>query len=169
LPENGVVLKVPGSGRTEQLTIEQIKKALAETINNVTATARMLGVSRHTIQNYIEKYPELQQHRGEVLAMLCDSARANVYEDVVYEKNVRTSMTVLEKNDPAWRNKQTIEHTGTVGVQAGIMSKDEIAALSDEELQRLIAVRKIEQDDVQSEISRFEAEERTADSDSDAT
>jgi hypothetical protein len=46
-----------------------------------------------------------------------------------------------------------------VGVQAGVMSKDEIAALSDEDLQRLIAVRKIEQDEVRAEIARLEAEE----------
>jgi Bacterial regulatory protein, Fis family len=157
------------AGRTEQLTIAQIKNALALTINNVSATARMLGVDRSTIHNYIDKGPELQQHRGEVLAMLCDSARSNVYEDVVYEKNVRTSITVLEKNDPAWRNKQTVEHTGTIGVQAGVMSKDEIAALSDDDLQKMIAVRKAEQDDVRSRISRITAAGPTAGGDSDAT
>jgi hypothetical protein len=56
--------------------------------------------------------------------MLCDSARSNVYEDVVYEKNVRTSIRVLEQNDPVWRNKQTVEHTGSVNLTAGLMSKD---------------------------------------------
>jgi regulatory Fis family protein len=44
LPQNGG--KTPGSGRTQQLTVEQIKDALAKTINNVTRTAAMLGVSR---------------------------------------------------------------------------------------------------------------------------
>jgi hypothetical protein len=73
---------------------------LAQTINNVTRTAAMLGVSRQTIQVYINKYPELQEHRSEVLEMLCDDARSNVYEDVVYEKNVRTSirLTAIVKN-----------------------------------------------------------------------
>jgi hypothetical protein len=49
---------------------------------------------------YINKYPELQTHRSEVLEMLCDDARSNVYEDVVYEKNVRTSirLTAIVKN-----------------------------------------------------------------------
>jgi hypothetical protein len=46
--------------------------------------------------------------------MLCDSARANVYEDVVYKKNVRTSMSVLEKNDPVWQNKQTVVDNNTI-------------------------------------------------------
>jgi phage FluMu protein gp41 len=65
----------------------------------------------------------------------------------------------LENHHPVYGRKQTIEHIGTVGVQAGVMSKDEIAALSDEDLQRLIAVRKIEQDEVRAEIARLEAEE----------
>jgi hypothetical protein len=86
----------------------------------------------------------LQEHRGEVIEMLCDDARSNVYEDVVYHKNVRTSITVLEKNDPVWRNKQTIEHTGTVAVQAGLMTQEQIAAMSDADLQKMITVRKAE-------------------------
>jgi hypothetical protein len=113
-------------------------------VDNVTETARMLGVTRQTIHWYIRQYPELQQHRRDVIAMVCDKARSNVYEDVVVEKNVRTSMTVLEKNDPAWRNKQTIEHTGTVGVVPGLMSKDEIRQLSNDDLQKMRTVRKIE-------------------------
>jgi hypothetical protein len=72
-------------------------------------TAAMLGVARQPLHKY--KYPELQEHRREVLDMLCDSARENVYDDVVYEKNVRTSIRVLEQNDPVWRNKQTVEYT----------------------------------------------------------
>jgi transcriptional regulator with PAS, ATPase and Fis domain len=47
LTQNGG--KTPGSGRTQQLTVAQIKDALAQTINNVTRTAAMLGVSRQTI------------------------------------------------------------------------------------------------------------------------
>jgi hypothetical protein len=42
-----------------------------------------------------------------------------------------------EKIDPAWRNKQTIEHTGTVGVVPGLLSKDEILKLSDAELDKM--------------------------------
>jgi hypothetical protein len=50
----------------------------------------------------------------------------------------------LENHHPVYGRKQTIEHTGTVAVQAGVMSKDEIAALSDADLQKMIAVRKAE-------------------------
>jgi hypothetical protein len=35
-----------------------------------------------------------------------------------------------------WRNKQTIEHTGTVAVQAGLMTQEQIAAMSDADLQK---------------------------------
>jgi transcriptional regulator with PAS, ATPase and Fis domain len=37
------------SGRQQSLTVEQIKDALAATINNVTKTAAPLGVTRKTI------------------------------------------------------------------------------------------------------------------------
>jgi hypothetical protein len=42
------------------------------------------------------------------------------------------------------------------------MTKAEIEALSDDELERLSVVRKKELDDVQSEIGRIEAEARPA-------
>jgi hypothetical protein len=52
----------------ERLTVEQIKNALAVTIDNITETAAMLGVSRQTIHWYINKYPELQEksRRGHI-------------------------------------------------------------------------------------------------------
>jgi hypothetical protein len=62
----------------ERLTVEQIKNALAVTIDNITETAAMLGVSRQTIHWYINKYPELQQYRADVISMLCDKARSNI-------------------------------------------------------------------------------------------
>jgi hypothetical protein len=126
------------SGKSKaSISVEQIKDALHKTINNVTRTAASLGVTRKTIHDYINRYPELQEHRSEVIEMLCDEARSNVYEDVMYHKNVRTSIRMLENSDPVWRNKQTIEHTGTVGVVPGMMSKDEILKLSDAELDKM--------------------------------
>jgi hypothetical protein len=48
------------------------------------------------------------------------------------------------------------------------MSKAEIAALSDDELRRMIAVCKAEQDEVQAEMARLEAQGSTErDSESD--
>jgi hypothetical protein len=87
---------------------------------------------------------------------MVDVARSNVYEDVVHEKNVRTSIRMLEQNDPTWRNKQTLEHTGTLNLTAGLMSKEQIAAMSDDDLKKMITVRKAElaalgADDVRSE------------------
>jgi hypothetical protein len=65
---------------------------------------------------------------------------------------------VVGENHPDWSNEQTIEHTGTIGVQAGLMTKAkaEIAAMSDDDLKRLSVVRKKELDDVQSEIADIE-------------
>jgi hypothetical protein len=49
---------------------------------------------------------------------------------------VRTSIRVLENNDPAWRNKQTIEHTGTLNLTAGLLPKEEITKMSTEDIKR---------------------------------
>jgi hypothetical protein len=103
--------------------------------------ARILGVSRRTIYRYLDRHPELQERRTEVVAMLCDKARANVDRDVADLGNVRTSIRVLENNDPAWRNKQTVEHTGTLNLTAGLLSKEDILKLSDAELDKLERVR----------------------------
>jgi uncharacterized protein (DUF2132 family) len=54
------------------------------------------------------------------------------------------SLCRARTNHPVYSRKQTIEHTGTVGVQAGLMTKEQIAAMSDDDLQKMIAVRKAE-------------------------
>jgi hypothetical protein len=57
-----------------------------------------------------------------------------------------------------WRNKQTVEHTGTLNLTAGLLSKEEIAKMSDDDLKKLTMVRKaelaaLEADDVRSEAN----------------
>jgi hypothetical protein len=47
-----------------------------------------LGCSRATLYNYIQAYPELQEFRREILAAVCDQARAVVYKSVGDERFV---------------------------------------------------------------------------------
>jgi hypothetical protein len=62
-------------------------------------------------------------------------------------------------NHPVYGRKQTMEHTGSVNLTAGLMSKDDIAKMSDEDLQKFRTVRRAElakiveagADDVRSE------------------
>jgi hypothetical protein len=104
----------------------------------------LLGVSRTSIHNYIERYPELgQELKAEVMAMMCDRARDVVFEAVDQKKDVRTSIHVLATHEAGWQPKQNIEHTGTVqhSLQcAELMSREQIAAMPDAELKKMIAV-----------------------------
>jgi hypothetical protein len=147
-------------GSAEKLTLEQIKQALANTSNNITEAAIQLRCHRDTLYNYIQRYPELQEHRRQVVAAMCDMARSNVHHAVV-AGDVRTSIVYLSKHDPEWAERSTIKHKGTIQHEvqpAGPMSRGEIEALSDAELKRLIAVLKAEQADVEAEIARTTAQ-----------
>jgi hypothetical protein len=147
-------------GSVEKLTLEQIKSALADTSNNITRAAIQLHCHRDTLYSYIQRYPELQEHRKQVVAAMCDKARSNV-DHAAVAGDVRTSIVYLSKHDPEWADRSTIKHKGVIQHEVqpvGLMSKAEIAALSDAELKRLIAVVKAELDDVQTEIARLEAQ-----------
>jgi hypothetical protein len=85
--------------------------------------------------------------------------------------DVRTSIIFLRKHDPEWADRSTIKRKGVIQHEvqpAGLMSKAEIQALTDDELRRMIAMWKAEQDEVQAEIARLEAQGSTErDSESD--
>jgi hypothetical protein len=70
----------------------------------------------------------LQEYRRSIIAAMNDFAESTV-KRAVRAREMGPTYKWLEKKHPAWSNKQTIEHTGTIGVQAGLMTKAEIAAL----------------------------------------
>jgi predicted transcriptional regulator len=134
---------------------------LIKTKYNVTRAAMLLGVSRSTIHHYVERYPELgEELKREVMAMMCDRARDVVFEAVDQKKDVRTSIHVLATHEPGWQPKQNIEHTGTVQhalAGAELMSREQIAAMPDAELKKMIAVREAECADARANVARIEA------------
>jgi predicted transcriptional regulator len=135
---------------------------LIKTKYNFTRTAMLLGVSRSTIHNYVERYPELlgPELRAEVIAMMCDRARDVVYKAVDIKEDVRTSVHMLATHEAGWQAKQNIEHTGTVqhALQgAELMSREQIAAMPDAELKKMIAVREAECADARANVARIEA------------
>jgi hypothetical protein len=134
---------------------------LIKTKYNFTRAAILLGVARSTIHNYVERYPELgEELKREVMAMMCDRAREVVFEAVDVKKDVRTSIHVLATHEPGWQPKQNIEHTGTVQhalAGAELMSREQIAAMPDDELKKMIAVREAECADAGANVARIEA------------
>jgi hypothetical protein len=92
---------------------------------------------------YIHRYPELQERRHEIVSTLCDFAEGTVKLGV-QSRDMAVSLKYLEKKRPEWSNKQTVEHTGNIGVVAGLLSKDDILKLSDADLAKVMAVRQSE-------------------------
>jgi hypothetical protein len=155
-------------GSAEKLTLEQIKQALANTSNNITEAAIQLHCHRDTLYNYIQRYPELQEHRRQVVAAMCDKARSNVHHAVV-AGDVRTSIVFLGKHDPEWADRSTIKHKGVIQHEVqpvGLLSKVELAALSDAELERMMAVLKAKLADLEAETASLEAQGSTPERDS---
>ena len=69
-------------------------------------------------------------------------------------------MVVMSSHEPGWQAKQNIEHTGTVqhALQgAELLSREQIAAMPDDELQKMIAVREAECADARANVARIEA------------
>jgi hypothetical protein len=150
-----------GFGAPPKLTAEQVRWALIKTKYNVTRAGILLGVSRSTIHHYVERYPELgEELKREVMAMMCDRAPEVVFEAVDQKKDVRTSIHVLATHEAGWQTKQNIEHTGTVqhALQgAELMSREQIAAMDESELKKMLAVREAERADAGANVARIEA------------
>jgi MarR-like DNA-binding transcriptional regulator SgrR of sgrS sRNA len=145
----------PKWGAVEKYTLAQIKDALDQSADNITESAVRLGCSRETLYNYINKYPELQEHRKVVVATLNDFAESTVKQEI-RKRNITVTMAWLKQKHPEWTQKQIIEHAGTLNVTAGLLTSEQITAMSDADLQKMITVRKaeltaLEADDVRDE------------------
>jgi hypothetical protein len=124
------------ASQQERFTLAQVKAALDASADNVTEAALLLGCNRATVYNYIGRYPELQEHRKSIVATMNDYAESTVKQKV-HAREWAATKTWLENNHPSYGRKQTIEHTGTVGLVPGLLSKDEILKLSDTELDKM--------------------------------
>jgi hypothetical protein len=60
----------PKWGAVEKFTVAQIKVALDQSADNIAESALRLGCSRETWYQYLERYPELQEHRKSVVATM---------------------------------------------------------------------------------------------------
>jgi hypothetical protein len=70
------VIPVPQNrgGRPPKLALEPVIRALSDTASNVTRAAIRLGCHRRTLHRFIEKHPEVQDHRKQVIEEVCDEA-----------------------------------------------------------------------------------------------
>jgi hypothetical protein len=152
-------LRSQGGGSQPILTIAQVKWALAKTKDNITKSAELLGCNRSTIYNFIRNNPELHDFRYHVIGAVCDRAQEVVF-DAVDSRDVQTSLKVLGTLHPAWKNKQTVEHQGTVQHSLhrdDVMSSAQILAMAEADLQKMIAVREAERADARVNVAGIEA------------
>jgi hypothetical protein len=131
--------------------LDQVKAALDASADNVTEAALRLGCYRRTLYNYLARYPELQEHRKDIVATMNDFAESTVKQRVQAREWAGTK-TWLENNHPKYTRKQIIEHTGAVGVMPGMMTKDEILQLSDAELDKMDRALSLELATLQTEV-----------------
>jgi hypothetical protein len=91
----------------------QVKRALSKAAGVYTDAAVILGVSRRTVERYVNKHPDLRQHVAEVETSVDDMAEGNV-KGAIRSKDVGTSKWWLErKRRDKFSTRQ--EHTGPDG------------------------------------------------------
>jgi hypothetical protein len=89
----------------------------------------------------------------------------------VFARDWAATVKWLENRHPDWTKKQIVEHAGNIHLTAGLMSKDEIAKMSDEDLQKFRTVRRAElakvmeagADDVRSEAGTLDRSDQSRD------
>jgi hypothetical protein len=102
-----------------------------------------LGCTRETVYAYLQRYPELQECRRSIVSTLSDFAESTV-KIALKSRDMDATWKWLWQKHPEWTNKQIVEHMGTLNLTAGLMSKEEIRQLNNEDLQKLRTVRKAE-------------------------
>jgi hypothetical protein len=111
------------------------------------------------INNIYRDNPELHDFRYHVIGAVLDRAQEVVF-DAVDNRDVHTSLKVLGTLHPAWKNKQSVEHHGTVQHSlAGqdVMPAAQILAMAETDLQKMIAVRESERADARANVAGIEA------------
>jgi DNA polymerase elongation subunit (family B) len=80
----------------EQHSLEQIVKAVKGTAGIKTAIAKKLGVHRHTIDRYENKYPRVRQAIQNDLNRVLDKAESNLFVKIM-EGNIDISKWFLSR------------------------------------------------------------------------
>jgi hypothetical protein len=89
------------ASQQERFTLAQVKAALDASADNVNEAALLLGCNRATVYNYIGRYPELQEHRKDIVATMNDFAESTVKQRVCAREWAGTK-TWLETHHPAY-------------------------------------------------------------------
>jgi hypothetical protein len=88
-------------GRPPKLALEPVIKALSNTANSVTKASIQLGCHRRTLHRFIQKHPDVQDHRKQVIEEVCDEARSNIIRAVM-ARNLYASFKWLKAHHPDW-------------------------------------------------------------------
>jgi len=125
-------------------TKRRLREAIEESGGIIAAVARMFGVSRQTVYNWLDRYPELTLDLEHAREDIIDVAEANIFREV-RKGNIDLSKFVLTRlgKNRGWSSRT--EMTGADG---------EALQLSPDTLQ-LLAAAGIQVEDVAAEFERM--------------
>ena len=111
------------------LTLDAVIAALRKANGNISLTARQLGVGRNAVQHYLRNYPTARDAADEAAAYITDIAEGHLVQAVV-----RGDLDQVRY----WLENKARDRGYGRGVDPLLtMTADQLAALSDEELDAL--------------------------------
>ena len=99
---------------TIKLTLSKVESALMQGNGVISDAARLCGVTRKAIYDFIQKHPELEQTRVEAIEVLKDDAE-NVVFNAIREGDLKTVRWWLERKAKERGYTTRIETTGPDG------------------------------------------------------
>ncbi len=99
-----------------KFTVAQMADALRKTKGMTTKTAELLGCYYTTVQDYLNRYPELEQIRKEAHNTMGDEVELALYDLAVKDKNP-TALIFLAKtkfSDRGYTERLDLNHSGKV-------------------------------------------------------
>lgn len=110
------------------MTVDRVCFALGKAIGNMTAAARLLGVTRGALYLFIKKNPDLETVVKDCREEMIDAAESALYSAITKEQPwaVCFSLKCLGK-DRGYIERQEVKHSGHI----------DLTNMTDEELDRL--------------------------------
>ena len=96
------------------VTAEQAIEALKGSGGVKTTIAKRLGVSRWTIDNYLDRWSTFRQAYEDEKSGVDDAAVSVVMADIVNRQNVETAKWWIARKLDEFNDKSKVEHSGKV-------------------------------------------------------
>lgn len=119
---------------TERFTVEQVLQALELTGGLIAPAAQKLGCAPNTVRNYLERYPDLQEHLEEIRNATLDLAEGTLLK-AIGDGNLTAVIFFLKcrGKDRGYVERQELH--GHVTAMVGNIDPGALKGLSDAQLE----------------------------------